>query len=276
MWVVDRGVYRGQIDSWDRGVQFGDGVFETILILDDKPQNFERHINRLVESLSRLSISNKESDLSLHISNTLADIISKSELHSGVLKVLVTRGDSARGYAVPKGLTSNITFFYNPLPVIDCNLYQIGVDLKFCSTQCSINPQLSGMKHLNRLENVLARQELDTEYEGLMQNHLGNVVEGIMSNIFFERESVLYTPKLDLSGVKGVMRGTIFELCEKSNIDVQVIDIKSDDMNVFQSAFICNSVIGILPVKSIDKRVLNVGTITKQLQTLMDKRRYNE
>jgi 4-amino-4-deoxychorismate lyase len=275
MWVVDRGEYRGQVSAWDRGAQFGDGVFETILVLNGLPQNFEMHVDRLEKSFTSLSINN-EVDIECYISTTLADLLSYSGLHSGVLKVLVSRGDSARGYAVPEGLTPNITLFYSPLPILDETLYRDGVDLKTCNTQCSINPQMSGMKHLNRLENILAKQELGDEYEGLMHNYLGYVVEGTMSNIFFEKDNVLYTPKLDLSGVEGVMRRSILEICQENNLDVQVVDIKLAEVDVFNSAFICNSIIGVLPVNKIDKNKLSIGVVTKQLQALANKRSNSE
>ena len=272
MWVIDRGKKLGEVEAWDRGAQFGDGLFETILILNGEPQNFLHHLNRLEKSLTKLAFKNFPENFGSLIIERLNELIIESKTQSGILKIMVSRGDSSRGYAVAKDLKPNITFLYSAITELPGDLYSNGIKVKVCRTQCSINEQLAGLKHLNRLENVMAKQELVDEYEGLMQNGFGHIIEGTMSNVFFEKDNVLYTPDLQFSGVEGVLRARVLEECAKHDIDVMIENISVENITHFESAFICNSVIGIVPISDLDNNKKKISPLTRQLQTLLNKR----
>lgn len=276
MWVVDGDEYLGHVDAWDRGVQFGDGLFETILVLDGNLVHFSEHMARLKHGLNVLKIELDMTEFDGQLQKALNDLLEGSGLSSGVLKVIITRGDSARGYASPKNIKNNVTFFLSDLPNFHSDIYTKGVKLKHCETQCGIQPQLSGLKHLNRLENVLAKQEMDDEFEGLMSNFFGFVIEGTMSNVFFEKEGMLFTPNLNISGVKGVMRSLVMQVCQQQSIACQELDIKQADITAFDAAFICNSVMGVIPVISIGQQMLQISQVTKLLQKELNTRGLNE
>jgi len=276
MWVIDSGEYLGHVDAWDRGVQFGDGLFETVLVLDGKPLHLQEHLTRLNNGLKVLSIDLEIAEFEVQLHQALIDLLEHSGLREGVLKVIITRGDSARGYAIPNNIKSNATFFLSKLPDFHADIYTKGVTLKLCDTQCGIQPQLSGLKHLNRLENVLAKQELCEEFDGLMSNFLGFVIEGTMSNVFFEKNGMLFTPNLNISGVKGVMRSLVMQVCQRQAITLQELDIKQADLPSFDAAFICNSVMGVVPVKRIKQQVLQISKTTKLLQKELNTRGENE
>ena len=266
MWVIDNQQYLGQLDGWNRAAQFADGLFETMVVQNGVILGLSHHLDRLVHGLSRLHIELKSSELSDMFESYAHTFSDLSHHQNGVLKVIISRGDSQRGYGFDHDITPHITAFYNELPNYDASIYQVGVTVQSLSTQCAIQPQLAGLKHLNRLENVLAKHELGQQaFEGLMQNHLGFVIEGTMSNVFFEHEGALVTPDLSLSGVAGVMRGCIKKAATKLDMVVSEKDIPMSEISMFSHGFICNSVMGIVPIKQLNKKELNIGELTQKL-----------
>ncbi len=270
MWVIDNSQFLGELDSWSRAEQFGDGLFETMAVKDGVVSSVYLHAKRLKKGLVRLKINLPSDDIHGLLVDYINQMTKKSGRQSGVLKVIVSRGSSARGYSFDKQAKPRVTAFFSEYQSPASNLYKKGIVVSVCQTQCAIQSQLAGLKHLNRLENVLAKAELqDGEFEGLMMNHLGFVIEGTMSNVFFEKNAVLYTPSLTLSGVEGVMRQMVIGYCQDNNITLNVVDIQMQTPLQFDSAFICNSVMGILPVKKIKNESLSIGPITQKLQIAM-------
>jgi len=164
-------------------------------------------------------------------------------------------------------------------PLRVCSLYpwpdypqqnQQGIRVMICKTPVSMNPALAGIKHLNRLDNVLARNEWrDPEIaEGLMLEYQQHVVEGTMSNVFCVLDGQLYTPSLELCGVRGVMREQIISLAQSRGISVNEIDISQQNFLQMDEIFVSNSLIGIWPVTSIvDQPGRQYSTsMTQQLQ----------
>jgi 4-amino-4-deoxychorismate lyase len=276
MWVIEQGNYMGQIDVWDRGVQFGDGLFETMNVTAGVVANLDAHLLRLRSGLKVLSIHEPHQDVKELITQYLTTFVEKTRQAEGVLKIIVTRGSSARGYGFTSDILPNITAFYSPKPNYSQQAYKEGIDVTLCKTQCSVQAQLAGLKHLNRLENVLAKQELTDEFEGLMCNHLGLVIEGTMSNVFFERDNVLVTPKLNLSGIKGIIRSCVIDECKKQSINMLEQDVSLPLLDSFSMGFICNSVMGIIPIKNINEHVFSIGPITRLLQTRINNKENHE
>lgn len=276
MWVIEQDRYIGDVATWDRGVQFGDGLFETIRVIDQRAVNLDQHVKRLNTGLVTLLINPPSDNMKNLIKQYVIKFVTETKQTSGIFKLIITRGSSARGYGFEKNISANITAFYAPLPHYENTIYSHGVELAVCKTQCSIQSQLAGLKHLNRLENVLAKQELNGAFEGLMLNYLGYVIEGTMSNLFFEKDNVLFTPSLNLSGVSGVVRACVLREAEQSSIDVKIKDITLSELETFTSGFICNSVMGIVPIKNINQYTYRPSKITKQLQSVINHRGENE
>ena len=266
MWVMENNLYIGEANDWSRAAQFGDGVFETMAIKEGKCLALDLHADRLSVGLRALHIPSPADNLKNLLLSYIDQMIQVSGLQNGVLKIIVSRANSARGYGFEPSLKAVVTAFYSTRLEYPESYYQEGIALQKLNTQCSVQPQLAGLKHLNRLENVLAKNELAIDYfEGVMSNYLGNVIEGTASNLFFEKESKLYTPDLLVSGVAGIMRLLIMQYCNKENISLSKVDIIQADLESFDGALICNSLLGAMPVKSIGKQELIITPLVRKI-----------
>ncbi|WP_287811415.1 aminodeoxychorismate lyase [Pseudomonas sp.] len=248
----------------NRGLAYGDGVFETIAVKAGRPTLLARHLHRLVEGGARLSIS---VDARLVERELLA---AAALLGEGVLKLVITRGDSQRGYAADPLAPPRRLVLANPPAAYPVSHAQQGVRLFDCQTRLAEQPLLAGLKHLNRLEQVLARSEWSSaDYaEGLMRDTSGRLVEGVFSNLFLVRDGHLQTADLSRCGVAGVMRAELLEQAERLGIQVQVRDLWLADLEGADEVFVCNSVYGIWPVYAFVSLNWSAGPLTRKLQSL--------
>ncbi|MEJ5060859.1 MULTISPECIES: aminodeoxychorismate lyase [unclassified Pseudomonas] len=248
----------------DRGLAYGDGLFETIAVRGGQALLLERHLSRLADGCSRLAIA---ADHELIYNELLAYA---TALGDGVLKLILTRGDSLRGYAADPAAQARRILQGNP-PVAYPAVYgEKGIRLFPCATRLSRQPLLAGLKHLNRLEQVIARSEWqDTEHaEGLMLDQAGRVIEGVFSNLFLVRDGVLITADLNRCGVAGVMRAELLFQAESLGIPTQITDISLDQLQWADEVFVCNSVYGVWPVHAYAALSWPVGPLTRKLQTI--------
>ncbi len=253
------------IEFSDRGFQYGDGLFETIEIIDGIPVFLDQHINRLIAGCKRLLIPSPD----LSILKKEAFQLAKNSKHA-VLKLIVTRGSGGRGYRQPSTIEATRLFSLHPYPSYPGEIADQGIKVRFCTTRLGSNPVLAGIKHLNRLEQVLARAEWDSIdiYEGLMMDLNDQVIEGTMSNIFFAKDSCLYTPEITQCGVQGIIRDIIKQIAREHQIPVIETAISQDDIYNADEVFVTNSVIGIWPVKQVQTHKYKVGLITQKIQSL--------
>jgi len=156
----------------------------------------------------------------------------------------------------------------HPWPDHPAHWPQQGVNVRLCDTPLGANPRLAGLKHLNRLEQVLARAEWDDPdiAEGLMLDAAGGLVEGTMSNLFLVQGGRLRTPALEQCGVAGVMRGHVLALAEQGGIACEVTALGLADLRSADELFVCNSVIGIWPVRRVQGMEFMPGSVTRRLQ----------
>ena len=268
--ILINGKPEQNLNCLDRGLHYGDGLFETIVCRSGKLQNWSLHWQRLTIGCERLTLPIPEQE---KILDDIEQVINGVE--SAVVKILYTRGVGGRGYAFSEMAPTRIIMQF-PLPQYPETNSSEGVNLYLCKTRLAHQPLLAGLKHLNRLENVLARHEWnDTRYvEGLLCCMKGNVIEGTMSNILMVKNGMLYTPELSQCGVKGVMRTRIIQLAKEKKIKVSEDNLSLDDLYEANEIFICNSVIGIWPVKNIGdyyfSTSLSSNPVTRQLQNLLN------
>jgi 4-amino-4-deoxychorismate lyase len=248
----------------DRGLAYGDGLFETIAVRDGLPVLLDRHLQRLAKGCQRLAINLDHDAMSKEL------LAYARELDEGVLKLIVTRGDSLRGYAFTPSAQARRILSGNPPAVYPAAHAEQGVRLFPCTTRLSIQPLLAGLKHLNRLEQVIARAEWqDTEHaEGLMLDQVGRVIEGVFSNLFLVRDGVLITADLKRCGVEGVMRAELLFQAESLGIPTQITDITLEQLQWADEVFVCNSVYGVWPVHAYAALSWPVGPLTRKLQTI--------
>ena len=257
------GERRHCIDISDRGFQYGDGLFETIEVADGKPLFFQQHLQRLLKGCERLLIPFPDLDLLEREAVQLC-----SGLDRAVLKLIITRGSGGRGYRQPDCIVPTRLLSVHPFPVYPDYFQTKGVVTRFCNQRLAVNPSLAGIKHMNRLEQVLARAEWqDNEVqEGLMLDYEDHVVEGTMSNLFFVKDDVLHTPDLCKCGIRGILRGIVVDLANRNNIVVCEQQFKRQSVLEADEIFVTNSVIGIWPIKQLDSQCFKVGGITQVIQ----------
>ncbi len=254
-YVLVNGYTLDQLSVFDRGFAYGDGLFETLLIHHGEFSLWPQHKARLIHGCLQLAIpcplEDIENDLQL-IGRYLAENNLLSTDH--ILKIIVSRGVGTRGYKAPRPQRSTRVVALLPSPDYpEANTE--GVHVRLCETRLSRNQKLAGLKHLNRLEQVLARMEWDDESiaEGLMMDEFDKLIEGTSSNLFLVTPGKkLVTPHLTYSGVKGVMRQFIVETIAPA-LGVECIDaeVSLHDLNAADEVFICNSVFGVWPVVSL-------------------------
>lgn len=237
----------------DRAIQFGDGVFRTLKLVDGGLAFWSRHYAKLCADCVVLGIvPPEEADL-------LADIctlLNRSGWRSATVKLIVTRGESARGYAIPADIHPNRIAQIAPLPTYPENLYREGVRIRLCEIRAGWQPALAGVKHLNRLENVLARQEWSDPaiQEGLLLDRDGHVLEGVMSNVLAKLDGQLVTPRLDGGGVAGVMREVALDAAARLEWQATERPLTLDELLRAERLWLCNSLIGLIPVSSLDAK----------------------
>jgi 4-amino-4-deoxychorismate lyase len=252
------------ISVQDRGLHYGDGLFETLAVHDKQPLCWGKHFARLKKGCARLGIECPSSELLFSEAIQLCNDSDKS-----VLKIILTRGQGGRGYRPPE--TNNpVTRILGNYPWPDHphgNVIE-GIKIRLCNTRLARNPQLAGIKHLNRLEQVLARSEWDDPdvAEGLMQDTEGNVMEGTMSNLFIINGNLLITPDLTECGIAGIIRECVLDLAADINLETSISSLTDKDLYAADEIFLCNSVIGIWPVRQLEQHQFRTGPWTGKIR----------
>ena len=266
MMLID-GRLQDTLPASDRGLQFGDGVFETIAMDGGRALCLDRHLARLAAGCSALGILAPERAILEEECARVCDGMDR-----GVLKVMVTRGTGGRGYGVEEGAAVTRIVARYPWPAYAVDSRKNGVAVRICQTRLGRNPRLAGIKHLNRLEQVLARNEQDPHGsdEGLMLDDRDHVIEGIMSNVFVYRDGRLSTPRLLECGVAGIVRDLVLEAAQGIVASApRVEELGVDDLLSADECFLTNSLIGIWPIRSIEQQAVAVGPVAHALQTLL-------
>ena len=142
-----------------------------------------------------------------------------------------------------------------------------GVKARFCQFNINSNNHLASIKHLNRLDSVMARSEWRSKefFEGILLDRDGKIIEGTMTNIFFSRKNILYTPKIQGSGINGIMREVVIEKASLFFEKIIFKDIRKSDLRLYEEMFITNSVIKIMPVRSLLNKQFKISNSTKKM-----------
>lgn len=262
MTLID-GIPADVVSANDRGLLYGDGVFRTLRRAGGVSLCWSRQYRKLAADCAALRLNCPDA--------ALLEAELKLLPSDCVAKIIVTRGHAARGYAVaPETLPTRIVTS-SPLPIYPQSHYTEGVKVHLCGLRLASQPRLAGIKHLNRLESVLARMEWDDPAiaEGILLDAAGNVIEGTMSNVFCYRAGVLHTPDLSCCGVAGVQRERILDFAAESGVAVRVGKLPLDMLMEAEEIMLCNSVIGIWPVCEFNGRVWQAGSLALQLSRLL-------
>jgi len=256
-----------QVSVLDRGFQYGDGLFETLKVCNGQPLHWDRHLARLQNGCERLGIAMPAPALLQAEAGQLCQGVADA-----VLKITVTRGVGGRGYAAAQGMTPTRVLARLPAPAYPATHWSEGIRLHLCQTRMGENPALAGIKHLNRLEQVLARAEWDDPQvaEGLLRDNNNQVIEGTMSNVFCVREGRLLTPPLSRCGVRGITRDRVLAAARQAAIEAEEVALQVEDLHQAQELFVTNSLIGIWPVQHFAGRDYVPGPLTRQLTAALE------
>jgi 4-amino-4-deoxychorismate lyase len=248
-WINGRRSTR--IDYRDRGLQYGDGLFETMRVRRGRIRLLDYHFDRLFQGCRRLDLQGPaRSALRPELERIAA---TRDE---AVLKLVVTRGASThRGYRPTGQERSTRILSLHALPRGTLAAAAVPSRVRVCTTPLGLNPRLAGLKTLNRLESVLARAEWKDPriWEGLMRDVDENIVCGTMSNLFLRRGSTLITPMLDRCGVAGVMRRWILETAAELGLTPVQRRIAWKDLRDAEEVFMSNAVVGVRSVDFIQR-----------------------
>ena len=260
--MLVNGEHQDTIAIMDRGFQYGDGLFETIEVRQNIPIFLERHLQRLNTDSKRLYLPNL--DLAL-LRSEIKQIC--QNVGDAVLKIIITRGSGGRGYRQPDEIQPTRILSLHPFPDYPQSYYSDGIVARICNTRLGLNPALAGIKHLNRLEQVLARAEWheSTIHEGVMLDFEGRVIEGTMTNLFYVKDGATFTASLKNCGISGILRRWILE-----QIPVCEHDFSIENLFEADEIFVCNSVIGIWGIRQLEKQGYALGKITKHLQHTLE------
>jgi 4-amino-4-deoxychorismate lyase len=250
---------RDSVSALDRGLSYGDGLFETIRFVGDKAPLWAKHLQRLLAGCERLRIPAPDPQQlwqeALQVS---------SDFKQSVVRITLTRGIGERGYAPPViSKTTRIVAAF-AMPVIPAAAYANGIRMHRCQTTLADQPLLAGIKHLNRLEQVLARAEWNDPSidEGLVCDQHGNAISATAANLFAVINGVPVTPAVDRCGVAGVARGAVLEAMG----ECQVRNLPLPECLRASELFLSSSIRGILPVQAVGDTVYAPGPVTRAMQ----------
>jgi 4-amino-4-deoxychorismate lyase len=246
----------------ERGLAYGDGLFETLKVVDGHPQFLDLHLVRLARGCKRL-------DMQLDLPQLRAEIaVAVRQGHSGVLKLIVTRTAATRGYQAPRNAQAERLLLFYPQSFPAAMPLVTGIAVRVCRQRLAEQPALAGMKHLNRLEQVLARAEWcdPAIAEGLLLDTAGRLVEAVASNVVLVRAGVVYTPRLHRCGVAGVIRELLLRSAGAIGVTVREADMTLEDLLQADEVFLTNSIAGVQPVLKIDCLHKPRGDVTIALQ----------
>jgi 4-amino-4-deoxychorismate lyase len=242
------GKITNNINIANRSLQFGDGVFETCKVVDSKIVLWQYHLERLQKGLKVLQIN-------LNLDDLLSDLsLILPQIQNGGLKIIMSRGEGLQGYGYDNMNAQRILYSF------DIPNKKDDITLNFCKSGYYSNPHLAGIKHQNRLEQILARGSGD---DCIMLDKQDTIISTTSANIFMVQNNNIYTPSLDNCGILGTRRQYLID-----NLDIKVKDIHREELSTADEVFITNATFGITLVKNI-KSVENINfnhIVSKKLQ----------
>jgi 4-amino-4-deoxychorismate lyase len=261
------GVEGASVPVDDRGLQYGDGLFETVLVRNAVPRFIDLHRRRLRQGLERLHFPPLD-DRALLDDITRAAALAPAR---AVLKIIVTRGSSARGYVPPSDARPRRIVSLWPDAPTAAGLCEQGVSLGIAKLRLPALSALAGLKHLNRLDHVLAATEREAGmHDVLLLDTNDLLVSGSACNVFLVKTGELMTPRVERAGVAGVMRSVVLREAARLGIAAWETDLTLRDLASADALFITNARIGVVPVKRVREHEFVVSEISTRLHQAIE------
>jgi len=265
--ILVNGVADALVPAMDRGLAYGDGVFRTMRAHHGWVRHWDRHYDRLQHDCSALGIMCPPAT---EIEQDLAQV----SADDCVVRITITRGNGLRGYRPGHANPTRIVQS-SPVPSYPSGYTEDGVQVRLCRIRLASQPVLAGIKHLNRIENVLARSEWDDPEvaEGLLCDSDGNLIEGTMSNVFLLKDEILLTPDLKQCGVAGISRDRVIEAAISAGVRCEVKTLAWHCLLQADEVFLVNSVIGLWPIRKLvgyPERLWPEGMFSPQMRKWLE------
>lgn len=251
----------------DRGLNYGDGVFRTLAVRGGHVCWWPRQYSKLAADCAAIGIRAPEPAILLSDIHAIV-----SRLPECALRITVTRGSGGRGYAMPAVARTRRIVSASPLPDYPAAWTSDGVAVRLCELRLSEQAALAGIKHLGRLENVLARAEWeDPEIaEGLLQDQAGCIIEGTRCNLFLVEKGALVTPDLSRCGVAGLTRDLVIEAAACHGLRCSVEPVARARLESADEAFLVNSLIGLWPIAAFGRKRWRKFTVAPLVRKWLD------
>ncbi|TCV90071.1 aminodeoxychorismate lyase [Sulfurirhabdus autotrophica] len=264
--MMINGVQTDKLDALDRGLMYGDGVFRTMVMRNSSVFWWDIQYKKLQDDCAALGITCPGKEC---LESELAVLTAQTP--ECVIKIVVTRGVGLRGYTANLAQQPTRILSTSPLPGFPAEYIDKGVKVRVCDLRLSYQPRLAGIKHLNRLENVLARTEwTDAEIaEGLLLDARDNVISGTMSNISLLKEGVFITPDLSLCGIAGVARQRIMEIVAGWGWRIRIQPVSLSMLIEAEEVLLSNSVIGVWQITELQEKIWQPGNLTKKIRCVL-------
>ncbi len=272
---LNKGLVRGSeaaVSVFDHGFLYGDGVYETMRVYDDVVFMVDEHLARLYRSASMIGLTVPlDND---GIKSSIYETLEANSLRNAYVRLTLSRGYGPPG--LDPDLCNEPTFVIiaEQMRNYPREFYEDGIRIIIATTRRNpvgaINPQI---KSLNFLNNILAKIEAKREgaYEAVMLNVSGHIAEGTVSNVFFFRDNVLYTPSVACGILDGITRGLVLDIAEREGIAVQEGEFTPDDIYGASEVFVTNTTMEVMPVSGVDDVKYKVGDMGKLLRSIYRK-----
>lgn len=243
----------------DRGLRYGDGVFETIAVYKGVPYQWELHLKRMKNGLKGLNIKTDITNLPAQA----ASLLKKNKIKNGTLRIMITRGVGGAGYS-PKGANKPTMIIETlPAPIRPNNPVKLWLG--------SVNKIPSSYKTMNGLNSILARMEAEENgcFEALMLNTDKQICETSSGNIFWIKNNELFTPSLKCGVLPGTTRDAVIRI---SPIKIREGIFTLKELDSADEVFFTNTSLGIVPISEIMpikkkwKNFPNIKILQKLLQ----------
>jgi 4-amino-4-deoxychorismate lyase len=258
------------ISPFDRGFAYGDGVFRTLVMRNGVPESWPQHYQKLVADCAAINIVCPSAEL---LMDDLQQLFTPDEV--AVAKVIITRGEGNRGYTPPPITAPMRVVTKSAMPEYPAERFSVGVNLHVCETRLALQPKLAGIKHLNRLENVLARMEWNDAHtasgiaDGILLDTNDNVIECTAANIFARFGDTLITPSLAQCGVAGITRQRIIELAHTLSLKTSVETFNLGKLFAADEVIICNSIYDAWQVRKIAEKTIKTGALAANIRAAL-------
>ncbi len=246
--ILVNGQASDRVDALDRGLAYGDGVFRTLRTAARAPLWWSDHYTKLAADCAALALDCPDEAV---LRGEVGRVAGEG---AALAKIILTRGTGTRGYAPPTGQTATRIVMGLPSPLHAHPEPADGITARWCTLRLAQQPLLAGIKHLNRLENVLARAECNDPaiLEGILCDTDGMLIGGVMSNLLWIARGILHTPDVSASGVAGVARTRLLRAAPRLGLDTRIDRFPPAAILAAEEVMICNSVLGVRRIAHLD------------------------